>query len=470
MYSSLLLFKKFFLLFCFSFCLALAGKAQGITPDSLQHILYSSLQYAAAHQQKTNTATCFEGEWPSVMNMTIRYPYLGNAKECADANCFTVANLHNELAEIYLTDSARYSFLQPVITNAYTALNNYKNGNGYNFWRQYPVHFSFKQFDTTVLLRQPMAYPLNTKFIKKAANVVNDADDTSLGYYASLLQQQMNRKSSSFSLFDSVRPWIDENRRYQHWYNFRNKDKRNSGAFMTWMGKEAQVKYTGMFNTVLHNLTFFSPASKCYPVFNQPYIPYGTNDVDAVVNANVLFALAKAKQTDSSRIIKNASAFITKKFMQNRFNRATIYYPNRYHLHAATARAYAAGVEQLNNAVGLLVADIKKHQQKDGSFKSSKRLNKGDKVQSTVNALYALLQVGHLQEYETAATINKALQYLLTQLQTDENGYYYWKGGVFFSGGTVVKNFLHFKSDAYTTVMMSKCLLLMIEMKKNGIL
>lgn len=470
MQSSQLFTYKKTLLLCLGLIFFSKSKAQEITPDSLQYILNSSLQYAVAHQQKANSLTCFEGEWPSVMKMTIKFAYLGNAKEQADANCFTVANMHNELAEIYLSDSARYSFLQPVISKAYTALNNYKNGNGYNFWRQYPVHFSFRKFDTTVLLRQPMTYPLTTKFIKKAANVVNDADDSSLGYYATFLQQQLHGTASSFSFFHSVYPWLDENRKYQHWYNYWNKDHRNTGAFMTWMGQEAQVKYTSMLNTLFQNLTFFAPFSKCYPRFNQPYIPYGTNDVDAVVNANVLFTLAKTQQTDSSRIIANASSFVTGKFNHKNFKRATIYYPNRFHLHAATARAYAAGVAQLSDAVDLLVADIKKQQQKDGSFKSQRRLNGYDKVQSTVNALYALLQVADVKKYQTSSTINNALQYLLTQMQVDEHGFYYWKGGVFFSGGTVVKNFLHFKSDAYTTVMMSKCLLLMIDMKKKGAL
>ncbi len=447
-----------------------AGKAQEITIDSLQQILNKSLQYAIAHQQQENSVSCFEGEWPSVMKLTVKFAYLGKAKEQADANCFTVANMHNELAEIYLSDSVKYALLKPVITKAYLALNYYKNGNGYNFWRLYPVHFSFRKLDTTVLLRQPMTYPLSTKFIKKAANVVNDADDSSLGYYATLLQQQLNGEVTVLPLFKSVYPWIDENRRYLHWYNYRNKDKRNTGAFMTWMGQEARVKYTSMFNTLFQNLTFFAPFSKCYPVFNKPYIPYGTNDVDAVVNANVLFALAKAKQTDSNRIIYNAASFITKKIKQNNFNRATIYYPNRFHLHVATARAYAAGVEQLGDAVDLLVADIKKHQKKNGSFTSAERLNKGDKVQSTVNVLYALLALGNTKKYATSGVINNAFSYLLTQVKTDNEGFYYWKGGVFFSGGTVVKNFLHFKSDAYTTVMMSKCLLMMIDLKKNGVL
>ncbi|MFT3845511.1 MAG: hypothetical protein QM725_10690 [Lacibacter sp.] len=445
-------------------------KEKIVVADSLQQILNSTLQFIASQQYQVNSAAGFKGEWPTVMKLTIRFPFLGGAKEYADANCFTVTNIHNELAEIYLSDTMAYSFLKPVVLSAYDALKNYRSGNGYNFWRLYPVRFSFSRFDTTLIMRQPMTYRLKSKFIKKAANVVNDADDSSIGYYASLLHSNFDTSSLDYSLLASLYPYIDENRRYLHWYNAKNKDTRNTGAFMTWLGDEVATKYSSKFNTLLQNLTFYSPVSKGYPHLHKSYIPYGTNDVDAVVNANVLFSLAKAKETDSLRIISNAASFVTEKFRKGNFKRATIYYPNRYHLHAVTARAYMAGIEQLNEAVDLLIADIKRQQQKDGSFKSSRKLNRKDKIQSTVNALYALLQVGDVQKYQTKEVITKAFYYLMANMQADRNGFYYWSGGVFFSGGTVVKNYLHFKSDAYTTVMMCKCLQQMIEMKRKGIL
>jgi len=50
--------------------------------------------------------------------------------------------------------------------------------------------------------------------------------------------------------------------------------------------------------------------------------------------------------------------------------------------------------------------------------------------------------------------IQKSIEFIISQ-RNEEN---FWKGGVFFSGGTVVRNVLYFKSDAYTTALAAQCL------------
>ncbi len=440
-------------------------QAQRPSADSLQQIIDKSLQYLVNSQFQKDTATGFAGEWYSVMKLTVRFPLMGKPKDYADANCFTVANIHNELANIFLTDTVRYASLKPVINRAWMALQYYHDGNEYNFWRLYLKKYKVKGRDTFFLIRQPLSFNLNTKFMKNAANVMNDADDTALGYYAAILQQKVNGEPQQVSLLPVLYSFRDFNRKNRNWYNIWNKDPRNTGAFMTWLGNEVKTKHVSTLNTILHNFVFYLPISKCYPFTNQPYMPYGTNDIDAVVNANVLNTLAINHETDSVNVISNVAVFVNQKIKRQNFKHAAIYYPNRFHLHKVTATAFRSGISQLQESVPVLVADIKQQQRADGSFRSKKRLNHYDAVQSTANALYALLQIGETAKYETKPVIEKALQYLLSQMQRDTAGNYYWKGGVFFSGGTVVKNILPFKSDAYTTVVITRCLVMMKQLQ-----
>jgi hypothetical protein len=442
-------------------CVLNTAAAQTPGKDSFRCIISKSLQYLVNSQFQHDTSVGFQGEWYSVMKLTVRFPLMGKPKDYADANCFTTAGVHNELAEIFLTDTIQYASLKPAITNAYAALQNYTDGKGFNFWRLYPKKHKIKGRDTFFHIRQPLTYNLNSKFIKNAANVMSDADDTALGWYAAILQQKINSSVPVNPLLPLLYPYRDKNRKNRNWYNIWNKDPRNSGAFMTWLGDEVKTKHVSTFNTILHNFVFYLPISKCFPFTNKAYIPYGTNDIDAVVNANVLNTLAINKETDSVGIVGNAAAFVNEKVSRRNFKHAAIYYPNRFHLHKVVAAAYRSGIHQLKQSIPVLVEDIKQQQRPDGSFRSKKRLNRYDPVQSTANVLYALLQIGETEKYQTKQVIEKAVHYLLSQMQTDANGHYYWKGGVFFSGGTVVKNILLFKSNAYTTAMIVRCLVML---------
>jgi hypothetical protein len=64
--------------------------------------------------------------------------------------------------------------------------------------------------------------------------------------------------------------------------------------------------------------------------------------------------------------------------------------------------------------------------------------------------------------------ISKALNYLLSKAQ-NPNGKLFWEGGVYFSGGTVIRNTLYWKSDALTTaiILESLCLLKKYTLEKE---
>jgi hypothetical protein len=233
---------------------------------------------------------------------------------------------------------------------------------------------------------------------------------------------------------------------------------------MTWLGKEAEFRRWNIVKTFLHNQIFYLPASICYPKPYQPYIPYGTNDLDAVVNANVLYFLANKGELTQSQGHTGAVNFIAHQVKYQRWRRAAHYYPNRFHLHYAVTRAWAAGDTSLRAAVQGLMTHLAASQQADGHFESRRKINNRDVIQSTTYALLAMLycQKKGLGQYHKA--IGKAIDFLRSQRQVAQNQVF-WRGGVFFSGGTVVRSALYFTSDAYTTALVAQAFQLYLDSK-----
>jgi hypothetical protein len=63
-----------------------------------------------------------------------------------------------------------------------------------------------------------------------------------------------------------------------------------------------------------------------------------------------------------------------------------------------------------------------------------------------------------------AIQIDKALRFLFKQ-GSFTNNQLCWDGGVFFSGGTVIRNTLYWKSDVYTTALMLESLVMYQDFK-----
>jgi hypothetical protein len=190
----------------------------------------------------------------------------------------------------------------------------------------------------------------------------------------------------------------------------------------------------------------------------MPYIPYGSNDVDAVVNANVMTALAMNGETSSTGISAGVQ-FIESKVKRKKWSRAGIYYPNRYNFHYAVLKANHAGIKELSPSADGLIAHIKATVQLDGSFESRRIVNKRDKIQSTVYALNALLNAGNPYENGNFPIVEKSIRYLLSQARNHDDEIC-WDGGIFFSGGTVIRNTMFWKSDAYTSALILESLIL----------
>lgn len=424
----------------------------------LESKIHDSLFWLSNAQEKeTVEDSIFKGEWPSTMGLKNRFLYLGKAIPFRDSNCFTQANVFNTLAEIYLSDSSLTEIL-PMLELAFPELLTYQDSMRFNFWKKLEPNIPLSRkgpHPENYLAHRPTNFELKTRFINNAADIANDADDTSTGnlsiFYANKIFG-IKRQIVSQKMFDS---YIDGSRNNYHWFNYIHKIPRPSQAYMTWLAPEVQFKHWNFPWQVAHNLVFFLPSSSCFPHPYDRYVPWGANDIDAVVNCNVLNYLVKTKQIEGSKGKKGAINLLRYVVRKERWSRAGIYYPNRFYIHYTISKVYPYFRNELVSEVNDLKNHLISSQNVDGSFFSRNKVNKKDVLQSTVYALQAMLNLKESGVEIPKENIDNALQFVLSHEIKDDKGIH-WKGGVFFSGGTVVRNALYFKSDAYTTALVAQ--------------
>lgn len=437
-------------------------QAQELYAQTLNHI-QKGLAYLERTQQKKNDSIFkFKGEWQTQMSMDFWFPLLGGENNSYDSNCFSVSTIHNTLAEIYL-QYPEYQEIPAMLELAFGRIMAYESNGTFNFWNLLPPNKPHKwlEKETNELVRRPNNFPLRVKFMRKAANVTDDADDTAAGLLAIYLYNQITDRPNPDSL-DSIHkifdPFVDINRRNRHWYNFWQKQGPDSGAYLTWLGKE--TSFASNWNPVkelLHLSTFYLPLSKMFPHAYQPYIPYGTNDIDLVVNANVLRILS-IYDNHKSKASQNAVEFIEDHIEDKNYNYAATYYPNRYHIPYYVSKAYKKGVFRLKRSCEIIETDILRKFSNDKSWSSRDLINKGDQLQSTILAVNSLLNISGIQSKGSEEAILAGLDYIFSNANKNNNEIY-WTGGVFFSGGTLVRHVLHWKSDAVTTAMVLEALI-----------
>jgi hypothetical protein len=430
--------------------------------DSLDVLIQQCLNYLQAEQQKSTVADSnFRGEWPSYMQMKTRFVLLGGRTKVYDSNCFALAGMMNILSDVYRLDS-NLTAIPEMLRLAYPQLISYRDSSGYNFWPLLKPNgkmlWKEDSIRTELLVRRPIQFQIHNTYIRRAANIMNDNDDTAQGMMAEWNYQTItNEKIDLFRTpqFDTFRDTLREN---IHYYNHFARDPRSSGAFLTWRGAEYAFPTANLVKLLVNNALFLTPRSTAYPSAYEAYMPYGANDVDAIVNANVLSTLATLKL--ESKGTYGATQFIAQKVRREKWSRAGVYYPNRYQLHYAVIKAWKAGATSLSKCIDPIIEHLKSTQLLDGSFESRKIVNQRDKIQSTAYALHAMLKLGNPSKTGLEIQINKALGYLLFQAQKKEDKLF-WEGGVYFSGGTVIRNTLYWKSDALTTaiILESLCLL-----------
>ena len=421
----------------------------------LDPFIKGSLNYLKQNQQQETDSTFhFKGEWGTEMSMNFWFPLMGGKNKAYDSNCYAVATIYNILAKTYLTNPV-YKQLLPVLDLAFDRIMAYESGGTFNFWNALAPTKKLKLFDSEPFapIRRPNNFALKMPFIQKAANVANDADDTAAG----LASIYYHHKIKGLSLPDSLSAihkifdaYVDKDRNNRLWYDFWQGHGPESGAYLTWFGEE--YRFSKRWNPIkefTHFFTFYLPISKMYPKAYKPYIPYGSNDLDMVVNANVLNVLS-LYGNDHSEAKEAAIQLIEKSVLKKNYNYAATYYPNRYHIPYYVAKAYDQGVEGLEVSIHFIQEFILNKQLPNGAWISRDLINDGDSLQSTVYAVYALLHTNGITDPISQEAILKGLQYIFSKKVIDQQTVY-WPGGVFFSGGTIVRHVLHWKSDAVTT-------------------
>lgn len=457
---------------CLILCSIFSAKAQRIDTSFIENVKdfrNNALRFLIESQIDSSIANKqFKGEWYGTMELTEPYFFIGKKQKHKDSNGFTVSAIHNFLAEVYLADTTLI-YLKPTLNKAFQDILTYRNGQRFNFWKALPPNRKLKLFgepNPQPLVHRPTEYLLRSRFINNAANVPEDADDTSLGNLASMYHNKIFGDTLPLIASEEYDKFLDLNRKNRNWYNHLFVRYPNSGAFLTWHSQEYRFWFLKTPLTFLSTLFIFIPGSSARPKAYKPWIPFGANDVDVVVNSNVLTYLAVSNQLDKSRGKKGAIDYTDFLLKQPRWYNNAVYYPNLYHIHYGVARAYAAGVEQLAPACQTILDNIIKTQNQDGSFESQDWLNNKDLVQSTAYALHAMLDLKSKGMTIENERIERAIKFLIEKSLHENNGIK-WEGGIFFSGGTALRNILVWKSDAYTTALIANSLTKYLKMTQK---
>ncbi len=429
-------------LFTLYFSLAQAQEIV-ISSNDLQSKMEMGLRYLEATQQQSTSGTdYFKGEWPSTINNEARILFLGKkGKKAYDSNCFTTSHIHNILAEIYL-NNPNWQQIPPMLDLALDNIMLFKHDQTFKFWHvmDRPEHVSRKKhFDNPERYRQsgPNHFIYKSRYINSHANIFDDADDTAAAYMAILLNSKVKATENIKQQIPDSIGYIfannrDIKRRNISWYNLFFGIASRTHAYMTWFGEEKSATPWRWFT----------------PRGNQPNMPYGTNDVCPMVNANVVTTLAAYNELETPGVA-DACRLINRLVNKEKNNIYTVYYPTEFNFDYTVAKAVDAGVSCLEESVSRIVSRILQMQQADGSWKSE--INNND-LQATLYAVTSLLKIGNILHYKSKAAIDLGLQYILKSAVIEENQCF-WPGGVFFSGGTIVKKTHVWKSDAYTTAL-----------------
>jgi len=255
-------------------------------------------------------------------------------------------------------------------------------------------------------------------------HIPNDADDTAL--FHALFPGQAPDVGGLFS------PWRDVERSRtdprEDW------KQPNSGAFLTWLSDERAAGN------------------------RQPASPLMPNNVDCVVQANVIWALA-ARGALATPGVAESCALVGKALVHHQYPACAHYYPSHWMLPYAAARALVHGgatcVSQPgDHGVSPLLAMVDTSlafQQADGAWDDNAAFANeptdvaprhgefgGDaKAFSTALNLNTLLMVRDLTEVAARrdaveAAIGRGFAWLTTHA-THQDGQVFWQGGVFFS-------------------------------------
>lgn len=431
---------------CFLVSLLVAGQviAAPVSSRSLKEIGLSQISYVLQAQHQEDGAIYQTGEWSTKIYSTLIPIVVGVGAPIGsdeEATPFTTASIVNQLAQIYLDhpelkEDQRYHQIPVAISKAAQSFERYREGELYNFYPAKVVN--------GVRVHQPADMTLIKPWLG-FTNIPQDADTTSVvltaKHYDKLIQGKVSQLSNQ--VIQSYSKFRDVNRK-PHYYN-RSEGRKQTGAFLTWQFDEDDPQMPR---------NYFAKPEK------GVRIPFNKNDVDCVVNLNVL-RLLSLHSSQNIMGVKESCQMIQDMVENNEHSTCGIYYPNSFNLSYAISYVVKSGETCIGPRTQKQVLDyILSEQNGDGSWMNQKDVWK-DKIQSTVFALNALLEMGDPKDHRTYAALVAGTAFLIRQMKTDQSGHKYFKGEVFFTATALARTMVVWKSNAYTTVLAASVLLKM---------
>jgi hypothetical protein len=407
----------------------------------VNEVIDKSLQYLKTEQFKQDQGLYTAGEWPADMRAYFLPALLGVGKLFAqptdEPTSFATSSVMNLLAETYFAKPSLKQ-IPEMINLGVTSLSKYKNDDVYSYyqWQEY----------RGVKVRGPLAGGYVPSYNRGLTNIPTDADTTSTTYTALAFSNLINHdiKTSDFNVPQAALDTFEEFRdvdRKSHYYNWLD-GIRKSGAYLTWFQNE---------------LDPHMPRG----VFPKPdkgvRIPFGFNDVDCVVNANVIRLLTLTNNTSSAGY-KDSCSLLNFVIEKNKQSQCGIYYPNSYAVFFSISNAFKAGAQCLSESKSKAISFIISTQKEDGSWDNEPAIGRIDTVQSTALALNALMNYTEKNSPQYHHAIKAGVNYLMHEYSKKSETEFYWKGEVFFSAVAQARNTVLWRSNSYTTALVTLAL------------
>lgn len=399
----------------------LAAAAPALSYDSeirsaLRHLERSQIQERGAYDP---------GQWPTTVT-SLRLPALVGVgrwgKPYEEATVFTTASIVDILKSMY-REAPELEVIPALVARAEAGFAPYHVGPFFNF---YPLRKR-----NGVWVRGPRRFKI-PRFFLGLAHIPPDADTTSVTYMA-LRAPLPEPVIEAFSRFRDVD-------RRPHFYN-RDAGNINTGAFLTWLMDETDPRMPRRY---------WSPEAGAR-------VPFGRNDVDCIVNANVLKLLTYHQLTqvpgyqDSCRLLETA-------IRKEDYGYCGIYYPTDYLLALRVGELKELGAVCLRAQEPEVLRYLLRTQARDGSW-SNVRPNDPDPIQSTALAVNALMLLGDKENPAHRQSVSRGVRYLLTHSTRDAKGNLYWHGQVYFSAIALARHTVLWRSTSYTTALAAQALL-----------
>lgn len=416
-----------------------------------EKLIEKGLAYLESYQIKENMPPFhFKGEWPSHIYNVYDIFLMGDQGESAyDANCFTTAMVHNVLATMYLENPA-YETIPDMLNLSVNNLLLFRDDKTFNFWHRLPPEGYFRRErilnnPEKFTQRRPTHYYYYPRYLQKYTNLPDDADDTAASYIAiklfnkiSALQDNLKNVEQADSIGYIFSEYRDFRRRNFNMYNLLFGHGKRTKAFLTWLDREP----------------IFTPLGLLFPRQRRTNMPFRTNEICCVVNTKVLQALELYDESETEGY-DDACNFINRMFEKDRHWRCGIYYPTLYSIHMEVTEAIKSGVQCLEPTIPKIIRDIKAGYDEELKFWPDK-IPYND-IQSTIYATISLLNLKKMGVEGLDDLICSGIDFITNSTSTS-NEHTFWCGGVFFSGGTIIRDGHVWVSDPVTTALAIKSL------------